>query len=69
MGDEPADLIGTEFDLGRSPGLLRQQVQPSGRAEGRLGASGWLDLLTQETGRSAEVELGAYQVRWLIAHP
>ena len=30
-------------------------------------AGGWLDLLSEDVGEAPEVELGAYQVRWLIA--
>ncbi len=30
-------------------------------------AGGWLDLLSEDVGDAADVELGPYQVRWLIA--
>ncbi|MGZ6016843.1 MAG: alpha-amylase family glycosyl hydrolase, partial [Phenylobacterium sp.] len=31
------------------------------------GAQGWLDLLSDQAGQGREVELGPYQVRWLVA--
>ena len=34
-----------------------------------LEAGGWLDLLSQEQGVSADVQLGPYQVRWLVGRP
>ncbi len=34
-----------------------------------LDGSGWLDLLSQEVGTTRKVELGPYQVRWLVSRP
>jgi amylosucrase len=34
-----------------------------------LDGGSWLDLLSQDAGRAREVELGPYQVRWLVSRP
>ncbi len=33
-----------------------------------LGGNGWLDLLSEDVGRGRDVDLGPYQVRWLVTH-
>jgi amylosucrase len=66
----PGDPAVLSFVRGEGDTMLQCVANFSGapRSLGvALGDRGWLDLLSQESGKTPDVDLGPYQVRWLVA--